>query len=66
MKMHRRSFMASVGGAAAATMTGVAASAQRGGDLPGFDLEAFRVRANADGEPLFRKYLIPILDRIHG
>ena len=50
MKMHRRTFMASVSGAAAINMLSAPAGAQPSGGLPALNPAEFRARANADGE----------------
>ena len=50
MKMHRRTFMASLGGAAAANLVGATAGGQPSAGLPALDPGEFRARANADGE----------------
>ena len=50
MKMHRRTFMASLGSAAAANLVGSTAGAQSGAGFLGLSPGEFRARANADGE----------------
>lgn len=51
MHIHRRTFLAGLGGAAAATeLLGASAGARQAAKLPGFDPGAFPARVNADGE----------------
>ncbi len=51
MLIHRRSFLAGLGGAAAATgLQGAPAAAARAARVPGFEPAAFAALANADGE----------------